>query len=92
MTTIGVRELRQNASLYLRKVEQGETIEVTARGRPVARLVPVNAKDRLGELIAQGRLMPAAEGGDLLDEEPLPPVSGLPLPSQVLAQLRQDER
>lgn len=55
---IGVRELRQNASAYLRRVEAGETLEVTSRGRPVALLTPLperaTARDRL---IAQGRLM-----------------------------------
>jgi len=92
MVTIGVRELRQNASLYLRKVEQGETFEVTDHGRPVARLVPVKAKGRLDELVAQGRLVPPIEEGDLLDEDPLPRLPGRPLPSELLAQLRQDER
>lgn len=37
MKTVGVRELRQRASELLRLVEGGETIEVTDRGRPVAR-------------------------------------------------------
>jgi len=46
MKSIGVRELRQRASEYLREVEQGRTLEVTARGRPVARLVPVRAAAR----------------------------------------------
>ncbi len=40
MATIGVRELRQNASQYLERVRAGETIEVSVRGRVVARLVP----------------------------------------------------
>ena len=92
MTTIGVRELRQNASRYLRLVEQGETIEVTARGRPVARLVPLKAQGRLEELASQGRLIPAAGHGDLLDEDPVPPRSGQPLPSEILAAMRRDER
>ena len=35
---VGVRELRQNLSVYLRRVEQGEAFEVTDHGRPVARL------------------------------------------------------
>jgi len=40
MERIGVRELRQHASRYLARVRLGETLEVTERGRPVARLVP----------------------------------------------------
>ena len=41
MATVGVRELRQRASELLRRVEAGETIEVTDRGRPVAVLAPL---------------------------------------------------
>ena len=35
MASVGVRELRQRASELLRRVEAGETIEITDRGRPV---------------------------------------------------------
>ena len=41
MESIGVREIRQQASRYLRRVEAGESFEITARGRPIAVLVPV---------------------------------------------------
>jgi prevent-host-death family protein len=41
MSTIGVRELRQNASEVLREVEAGETATVTVAGRPVAKIVPL---------------------------------------------------
>jgi prevent-host-death family protein len=43
MRTVGVRELKQRTSEVLRRVrEQGEAVEVTFRGRVVARLVPVS--------------------------------------------------
>ena len=43
--TIGVRELKERTSEVLRRVRQrGEEIEVTHRGRVVARLVPVSSK------------------------------------------------
>jgi len=42
MVTIGIRELKQQASKVLRRVrEKGETIEITYRGEAIARLVPV---------------------------------------------------
>lgn len=41
MTTIGLRELRQQASELVRKAEAGETIIVTVSGREVAELNPV---------------------------------------------------
>jgi prevent-host-death family protein len=39
--TVGLRELRQDASELVRRVEAGEEIEITVAGRPAARLVPV---------------------------------------------------
>ena len=40
METVGLRELRQDASGLLRRVERGEEIIITVSGRPSARLVP----------------------------------------------------
>jgi len=45
MDRVGVRELRQNLSVYLRRVRRGEKLEVTERGRPVAVLQPIVAAD-----------------------------------------------
>jgi len=58
---VGVRELRQNLSVYLRRVEAGETLRVTDRGRPVALLGPLpgGRSDRLSQLIAAGLVTPA---------------------------------
>ncbi len=69
MERIGVRELRQHASIYLARVAGGETLEVTDRGRPVAMLVPVKG-DPWDGLLASGRVTPPTEDGDLLDEGP----------------------
>jgi prevent-host-death family protein len=41
MTTVGLRELRQQASELVRRVEAGEEITITVSGRPSARMVPV---------------------------------------------------
>jgi prevent-host-death family protein len=91
MRAIGIRELRQQASRYLREVQRGETIEVTDRGRPVARLVPVPHEAGLEELTASGRMAPARS--DALElGPPLAAVAGRPLPSETLAELRSDER
>jgi prevent-host-death family protein len=40
METVGLRELRQNASDLVRRVEEGEQIIITVAGRPGALLVP----------------------------------------------------
>ncbi|MBI3929444.1 MAG: type II toxin-antitoxin system prevent-host-death family antitoxin [Armatimonadetes bacterium] len=91
MITIGVRELRQNATKYLKAVAAGEVVQVTERGRPIAMLVPIPVEGPVARLENQGRLSRAE--GDLLDLGPGPaPASGLVPPSQVLAEARQGER
>jgi prevent-host-death family protein len=53
---VGVRELRQNLSQYLRRVERGERLEVTEHGRPVAVLAPIGEPDSpIERLVAAGR-------------------------------------
>jgi prevent-host-death family protein len=69
MDRIGVRELRQHASRHLARVANGESLEVTDRGRPVARLVPL-ADDPWDDLVASGEVIAATDDGDLLDEPP----------------------
>jgi prevent-host-death family protein len=91
MTSIGVRELRQRASELLRRVELGETIEVTDRGRRVAVLAPPPEGSALDRLRALGDIEPAK--GDLHDlPEPLVLAPGVERPSDVIRRLRQDER
>lgn len=52
---VGVRELRQNLSVHLRKVKAGQVLEVTERGVPVAQLAPMPpADDAIGRLEAAG--------------------------------------
>lgn len=90
MTSVGVRELRQRASELLRRVERGETVEITDRGRPVALLTPVPIDSRLDRLVAAGVIEPAEGTFDVLPE-PLDPLSDVEVPSVVLERLRHDE-
>lgn len=41
MSVVGLRELRQQASELVRRVEAGEEVTITVAGRPSARLVPI---------------------------------------------------
>jgi prevent-host-death family protein len=91
MGTSGIRELRQRASELLRRVEAGETIEITDRGRPVAVLAPIPDQDPIARLRATGDL--AAARSDLDDlAQPLPLAAGQAAPSSILERLRRDER
>lgn len=86
---VGVRELRQNLSVYLRRVKAGETLEVKERGQRVAVLAPASAKaTALDRLIAAGRATAAA--GDLLDLGPPRGKRPSLRASRALAKLRED--
>ena len=66
MERVGARELKDRLSHYLRSVRQGETVVVTLRGKPVARLVPISGRkdkalppeieERMWKLAADGLL------------------------------------
>ena len=59
---VGVRELKQHLSDYLDRVERGQTITITERGRPKVMLVPLpGGGDRLADGIAEGWITPAVK-------------------------------
>jgi prevent-host-death family protein len=66
---VGVRELRQNLSRYLRRVASGERLVVTERGKAVAVFAPLSeSSSALQRLVTSGRARPPQ--GDLLDLAP----------------------
>ena len=70
---IGIRELRQHASVYVDLAEKGYTVDITNRGRLVAQLVPVREPGSpLERLIAAGIIEPAEEAGGVGDLQPYP--------------------
>lgn len=89
---VGVRELRDQLSSYLDRVRHGEQIEVTDRGRPVAMLIPLpDDRRELAELIASGTVTPAKRPWRPGRPRVTVP-SGEPSLSEVLDELRADER
>ncbi len=90
MERVGVRELRQNLSVYLRRVRRGEKLEVTERGQPVAVLQPIVApSDRLARLEARG--IPLRRGAGNLAALAPPARIKLDRPlADVLDELRED--
>lgn len=60
-SSVTLRELRQNLSVYLRRVEAGETFTVTRRGVPVAVLDALPGRTSiLDRMAAEGRVVPAS--------------------------------
>ena len=75
MAAVGVRELKDNLSRYIRRVEAGERIAITAHGRVVAELVPPETarqphRSRWDELLAVGTLRAPLEAGDPFEDWP----------------------
>ncbi|MGE3074954.1 MAG: type II toxin-antitoxin system Phd/YefM family antitoxin [Dehalococcoidia bacterium] len=92
MRRIGIRELRQNASKYIRLVKAGETIEVTERGVPVACLKPLEdakpAESPYERLVREGKIVPPTK--DWSDWKPIVLPPGGPPLSKILEELRED--
>ncbi|MEM1332911.1 MAG: type II toxin-antitoxin system prevent-host-death family antitoxin [Actinomycetota bacterium] len=90
MTEIGIRDLKQNASEIVARAEAGDSLTVTRRGKPVARLVPIR-RSRLDELREAGQLVePTVDPSDLPGPRPRRP--GERPATELLDQLRHDER
>jgi prevent-host-death family protein len=93
MTTIGVRELRRDASRWIARPRAGEVITVTDRGTPVAQLTRLPERAGYEQLLAQGHLVQSTAGPlhQVMQE-----LARLPLAEDsleaALSDLRDDER
>jgi prevent-host-death family protein len=86
--SVGVRELRQNLSVYLARLATGTVFRVTDRGRAVALLVPLAPHATPVErLISTGRAV--AAGGDLVALGP-PTARAETSVSKALRAIRED--
>jgi prevent-host-death family protein len=91
---VGIGELRQNLSVYLRRIAQGETLRVTDHGHPVALLTPIRraGDEILDRLEAEGLLVrPRRRRRGLLPKPPPLPDDGGPTLSEVLQQMRDED-
>src|SRR5215472_7682595 len=90
---IGIRELRQHASVYVDLVERGYTVDITNRGRLVAQMIPVrDPESPLERWIARGVIERAEDQGSVLEIDPYTGTAGgQPTASQALAELRAAE-
>ena len=88
---VGVRELRQNLSVYLDRVKDGETLRVTEFGHVVALLTPLPAEklSPFERMVREGRAIPPK--GSLKDRRPPQPAQpGMPSSEEMLAAERED--
>lgn len=93
MTSTGIRELKDNLSRYIRRIEAGERVAITTHGRVVAELVPpgttlrAGRRSRFDELVADGVIRPPLEPGDPFEEWP-----DIRLPRGTAAELIDSDR
>ena len=88
---VGIRELRQNASVYVEKVKAGESVEITQRGELVALMVPPPLSP-IERLRAEGNVIEATSDSGWADVKPGPPITDGPSLSEILRQMRDEER
>ncbi len=84
MISVGVRQLKNGLTRYLRLVDQGEALLVTNRNRAVAVLKQPDRnsarsqEEKLAALVAEGKLLPAAKPGPFKAFKPVS-VKGKPV-------------
>jgi prevent-host-death family protein len=86
---VAIRTLNQDTAGVIARVERGEVIEVTNRGRPVARLIPV-VHDEMADLISTGVATPPT----IIGPVPMPSVPAEPDADSgaLLSAMRDEER
>lgn len=86
-----VRELSQDTSGAIHRVEVGEEIQVTKNGKLVAIIVPVSDEQRQRAALVSAGLVetPGAPGG-LIDVEPLPAQGSVRSLSELLLEMREE--
>jgi len=89
MREVGIKELKRDASAIVDAVEAGETIVITRRGTPVARMGPVAAPARVQRLVDQGLMSwPSAPTSVPADVSSLVHDGGPPISQQVVEDRR----
>jgi prevent-host-death family protein len=62
MKRVAISELKSHLSEHLRSAEEGETIEVMDRARPIARVVPIESEAGALEIVAPLRSFSSVRG------------------------------
>lgn len=89
MADVPVRELNQHTARVLARVKRGEQVDITERGRVIAKIVPAQSNP-LSDMISSGKLRPATITGPA--PRPGGPVKTDSEAGQLLRELRDSER
>jgi len=92
-TTVGIRDLKQNASAVVARAAAGEILTITDRGRPVARLLPLERKSLLQQMVEGGQIkLPERPLTDAISHRAVENQADGPTLTQILLQMRDEER
>lgn len=93
MTAVSIRELSGNASAVIRRVNGGETVQVTSHGAVVAVIMPVGQRERAHAALVSAGVLTGGSGnlGAMLSSEPVAPPEGGRRAADVLAELRDED-
>jgi prevent-host-death family protein len=86
---VGVRELKSRLSEFLARVERGETINVTSRGRRVAQIVPAVGETAIERGLREGWITQKVDRPPA-KVIPIVPKPGTPTSEEILRELRED--
>jgi prevent-host-death family protein len=89
MEQIPIRSLNQDTAGVLARVERGEVVEITNRGRPIARIVPISVSP-MAELVAAGLVIPPTNQAPFA--MPTMPAESGSEAGDLISSLRDEER
>jgi prevent-host-death family protein len=97
--SVSARDLSRHAAAVLDRVEHGERLTITRDGEPIAEIIPIDrARRTLARWVKDGLIaVPPSSGyakaGDVSKAaRRLPPTPPGPSATEVLLQMREDER
>ncbi|MGH3680901.1 MAG: type II toxin-antitoxin system Phd/YefM family antitoxin [Natronosporangium sp.] len=93
MGVVSIRELSNNASAVIRRVNGGETVQVTSHGAVVAVIMPVSQRERAQAALVSAGVLTGGSGnlGAILGAEPLVLDPRQRRAADVLADLRDED-
>jgi len=91
--TVGIRDLKQNASAVVARAASGEILTITDRGRPIARLLPLERKSRLQQMVEGGQIkLPERPLTEAISHCTVENQADGPTLTQILLRMRDEER
>jgi prevent-host-death family protein len=92
MKTVGSRELKNRLGRYLKLVGKGETLIVTDRGKPVARIIPTDSNGGEGRSVDEVLKQMEAEGHMRLGTRPFKRFKPIRLKGKPLSKIILEDR